>query len=96
MSNETNKTNEIKKEDISDEQVKGYMIQNQFDNQSLLDILAGMTTGMLAKFGHDLAVRNVNLNWGNMTGADIDDLKDQIVNQIKANAKNAEPSEPND
>ena len=84
-------SNEIKKEKITDEQVKGYMIQNQFDNQSLLDILASMTTGMLAKFGHDLAKKNVNRSWENITDAEIDDLKDQIVNQIKAN--NAESNE---
>ena len=88
-------SNEIKKQ-MSDEEVKDYMIQNQFDNLSILDILQGMTVGMITKFGHDFVVRNVNRSWENMTGSDIDDLKDQIVNQIKANAKNAEPSESSD
>lgn len=85
-------SNEIKKENITDEQVKDHMINNVFSNQSVLDLLQGMTLGALVNFGHDLARKNVSRSWENLTGADIDDLKDQIVNQIKANAKNAEQS----
>lgn len=88
-------SNEIKKQ-MSDEEVKDYMIQNQFDNLSILDILQGMTVGMITKFGHDFVVRNVNRSWENMTGSDIDDLKDQIVNRIKANTKNAKPDKSGD
>tara|TARA_R100001129_G_scaffold186229_1_gene177059 strand:+ start:1278 stop:1547 length:270 start_codon:yes stop_codon:yes gene_type:complete len=88
-------SNEIKKQ-MSDEEVKEYMIQNQFDNLSILDILQGMTVGMITKFGHDFVVRNVHRSWENMTGSDIDDLKDQIVNRIKANAKNAKPDKSSD
>ena len=88
-------SNEIKKQ-MSDEEVKEYMIQNQFDNLSILDVLQGMTVGMITKFGHDFVVRNVNRSWENMTGSDIDDLKNQIVNRIKANTKNAKPDKSGD
>tara|TARA_R100000900_G_scaffold27641_1_gene21811 strand:- start:1698 stop:1967 length:270 start_codon:yes stop_codon:yes gene_type:complete len=88
-------SNEIKKE-ITDEQVKDYMINNVFNNHSVLDLLQGMTLNALVNFGHDLARKNVNRSWENLTGADIDDIKDQIVNQIKANSKNAESNESND
>ncbi len=89
-------SNEIKKEDISDEQVKDYMINNVFNNHSVLDLLQGMTLNALVNFGHDLARKNVNRSWENLTGADIDDIKDQIVNQIKTNSKNAESNESSD
>tara|TARA_R100001460_G_scaffold71089_1_gene111822 strand:+ start:164 stop:433 length:270 start_codon:yes stop_codon:yes gene_type:complete len=88
-------SNEIKKE-ITDEQVKDYMINNVFNNHSVLDLLQGMTLNALVNFGHDLARKNVNRSWENLTGADIDDIKDQIVNQIKANSKNAESNESSD
>ena len=89
-------SNEIKKENITDEQVKDHMINNVFNSQSVLDLLQGMTLNAIVNFGHDLARKNVNRSWEKLTGAEIDDLKDQIVNQIKANAKNAEPSESSD
>ena len=88
-------SNEIKKE-ITDEQVKDYMINNVFNNHSVLDLLQGMTLNALVNFGHDLARKNVNRSWENLTGADIDDIKDQIVNQIKTNSKNAESNESSD
>jgi len=73
---------DLKVENISDEQVKDHMIQDQFNNQSVLDILQGMTSSALVKFGHDLTKRNVERAWENLTGADIEEIKQEIVNRV--------------
>jgi predicted Zn-dependent peptidase len=73
---------DLKVENISDEQVKNHMIQDQFNNQSVLDILQGMTISAIVNFGRDLAKRNVERAWENLTGADIEEIKQEIVNRV--------------
>jgi len=73
---------DLKVENISDDQVKNHMIQDQFNNQSVLDILQGMTISAIVNFGHDLAKRNVERAWENLTGADIEEIKQEIVNRV--------------
>ena len=57
-------SNEIKKQ-ISDEELKDHMVNNAFNNTSLLDILQGLTQGVLTRFALDLATNNVNRSWEN-------------------------------
>jgi|TARA_R110002167_G_scaffold67172_2_gene189839 hypothetical protein len=78
---------DLKVENISDEQVKDHMINNAFNNQSVLDILQGMTLSAIVNFGHDLAKKNVNRSWENLTGAEIEDIKQDIVNQETIQSK---------
>jgi|TARA_R110000796_G_scaffold17572_2_gene53962 uncharacterized protein YvpB len=78
---------DLKVENISDEQVKDHMINNAFNNQSVLDILQGMTLSAIVNFGHDLAKKNVNRSWENLTGAEIEDIKQEIVNQETIQSK---------
>jgi len=76
-------SNEIKKE-ISDEELKDHMINNAFNNTSLLDILQGLTQGVLTRFAANLATKNVNRSWENLTDADKEELKNNILKNLEA------------
>tara|TARA_R100000935_G_C2838327_1_gene169485 strand:- start:2315 stop:2566 length:252 start_codon:yes stop_codon:yes gene_type:complete len=78
---------DLKVENISDEQVKDHMITDAFNNQSVLDILQGMTLSAIVNFGHDLAKKNVNRSWENITGAEVEDIKQEMVNQAAIQSK---------
>jgi hypothetical protein len=76
-------SNEIKKE-ITDEELKDHMINNAFNNTSLLDILQGLTQGVLTRFAIDLATKNINRSWENLTDADKEELKNNILKNLEA------------
>jgi hypothetical protein len=76
-------SNEIKKQ-ISDEELKDHMVNNAFSNTSLLDILQGLTQGVLTRFALDLATKNINRSWENLTDADKEELKNNISKNLEA------------
>jgi len=49
-----------------------------------LDILQGLTQGVLTRFAANLATKNVNRSWENLTDADKEELKNNISKNLEA------------
>jgi len=73
----------MKPEDITDEQVKEALIEKTFNQQSVLDVFASLSTNAYIHYAHQVAKEKVNNTWENITGSQIDELKAQMVAESK-------------
>ncbi len=73
----------MKPEDITDEQVKEALIERTFNQQSVLDVFASLSTNAYIHYAHQVAKEKVNNTWENITGSQIDELKAQMVSESK-------------
>lgn len=73
----------MKPEDITDDQVKDHLIERTFNQQSVLDVFASMSTNTYIHYAHQVAKEKVNNTWENITGSQIDELKAQMVAESK-------------
>lgn len=73
----------MKSEDITDEQVKEALIERTFNQQSVLDVFASLSTNAYIHYAHQVAKEKVNNTWENITGSQIDELKAQMVAESK-------------
>ena len=81
----------MKPEDITDDQLKARLIENTFNQQSVLDVFASMSTNTYINYAHQVAKEKVIKSWENITGSQIDELKAQMV--AKANVEEKEVNE---
>jgi hypothetical protein len=73
----------MKPEDITDEQVKEALLERTFNQQSVLDVFASLSTNAYIHYAHQVAKEKVNNTWENITGSQIDELKAQMVAESK-------------
>ena len=73
----------MKAEDITDEQLQDRLIENTFNQQSVLDVFASMSTNTYVNYAHQVERDNVAKNWENITGSQIDELKAQMAAESK-------------
>lgn len=73
----------MKIEDITDEQVKERLIENTFNNQTVLEVFAYMKNSVYVNYSAQVAKEKVNQTWENTTGSQIEQLKQQMVNQAQ-------------
>mgnify|MGYP003121560711 FL=1 len=73
----------MKSEDITDEQVKERLIENMFNDQTVLEVFAYMKNSVYVNYAAQVAKEKVNKTWENTTDSEIDELKQQMVNQSK-------------
>ena len=71
----------MKAEDITDEQVKERLIENTFNDQTVLEVFAYMKNSVYVNYAAQVAKEKVNKIWENTTGSKIEELKQQMVNQ---------------
>jgi len=71
----------MKTEDITDEQVKERLIENTFNDQTVLEVFAYMKNSVYVNYAAQVAKEKVNKIWENTTGSQIEELKQQMVNQ---------------
>lgn len=77
----------MKPEDITDEQLQERLIENTFNQQSVIDVFASMQTSTFVNYAHQVAKEKVAKSWENMTGSQIDELKARMIAEMDA-AKN--------
>ena len=77
------KTKIMKAEDITDEQVKERLIENTFNDQTVLEVFAYMKNSVYVNYAAQVAKEKVNKTWENTTGSKIEELKQQMVNQAQ-------------
>lgn len=80
----------MKPEDITDDQVKDHLIENTFNQQSVLDVFASVSTNAYIHYAHQVAKEKVNNTWENITGSQIDELKTQMVAEANAEKKDGD------
>tara|TARA_R110001599_G_scaffold121331_2_gene292883 strand:+ start:261 stop:506 length:246 start_codon:yes stop_codon:yes gene_type:complete len=73
----------MKAEDITDEQVKERLIENTFNDQTVLEVFAYMKNSVYVNYAAQVAKEKVNKIWENTTGSKIEELKQQMVNQAQ-------------
>lgn len=73
----------MKPEDITDEQAKEALIEMTFNQQSVLDVFASLSTNAYIHYAHQVAKEKVDNTWENITGSQIDELKAQMVAESK-------------
>ena len=73
----------MKPEDITDEQVKERLIENTFNDQTVLEVFAYMKNSVYVNYAAQVAKEKVNKIWENTTGSKIEELKQQMVNQAQ-------------
>ena len=78
----------MKAEDITDEQVKERLIENTFNDQTVFDVFAYMKNSVYVNYAAQVAKEKVNNSWENITGSQIEEMKQQMVNQANL-SKNA-------
>jgi len=71
----------MKTEDITDEQVKERLIENTFNDQTVLEVFAYMKNSVYVNYAAQVAKEKVNKIWENTTGSQIEEMKQQMVNQ---------------
>lgn len=71
----------MKTEDITDEQVREQLIENTFNDQTVLDVFAYMKNSVYVNYAAQVAKEKVNNSWENITGSQIEEMKQQMVNQ---------------
>ncbi len=71
----------MKIEDITDEQVKERLIENTFNDQTVLEVFAYMKNSVYVNYAAQVAKEKVNNSWENITGSQIEEMKQQMVNQ---------------
>jgi hypothetical protein len=71
----------MKAEDITDDQVKERLIENTFNDQTVLDVFAYMKNSVYVNYAAQVAKEKVNKSWENITGSQIEEMKQQMVNQ---------------
>ena len=71
----------MKAEDITDEQVKERLIENTFNDQTVLEVFAYMKNSVYVNYAAQVAKEKVNNSWENITGSQIEEMKQQMVNQ---------------
>lgn len=69
----------MKPEDITDDQVKDHLIERTFNQQSVLDVFASVSTNAYIHYAHQVAKEKVDNTWENITGSQIDELKAQMA-----------------
>lgn len=77
----------MKPEDITDDQLKDRLIENMFNQQPVLDVLASMSTNTYINYAHQVAKEKVAKTWENITGSQIDELKAQMAAEVNAEEK---------
>ncbi len=77
----------MKPEDITDDQLKDRLIENMFNQQPVLDVLASMSTNTYINYAHQVAKEKVAKTWETITGSQIDELKAQMVAEAKGNGE---------
>lgn len=80
----------MKPEDITDEQLQDRLIENTFNQQSVLDVFASVSTNAYIHYAHQVAKEKVNNTWENITGSQIDELKTQMVAEANAEKKDGD------
>ena len=80
----------LKPENITDEQLQDRLIENTFNQQSVLDVFASMSTNTYVNYAHQVARDKVAKTWENITGSQIDELKSQMVAEANAEKKDAD------
>lgn len=73
----------MKIEDITDEQVKERLIENTFNDQTVLEVFAYMKNSVYVNYAAQVAKEKVNKTWENITGSQIEELKQQMVSQAQ-------------
>tara|TARA_B110000285_G_scaffold225656_1_gene284234 strand:+ start:1173 stop:1424 length:252 start_codon:yes stop_codon:yes gene_type:complete len=73
----------MKTEDITDEQVKERLIENTFNDQTVLEVFAYMKNSVYVNYAAQVAKEKVNKTWENITGSQIEELKQKMVNQAQ-------------
>ena len=73
----------MKIEDITDEQVKERLIENTFNDQTVLEVFAYMKNSVYVNYAAQVAKEKVNKIWEDTTGSKIEELKQQMVNQAQ-------------
>ena len=73
----------MKAEDITDEQVKERLIENTFNDQTVLEVFAYMKNSVYVNYAAQVAKEKVNKIWEDTTGSKIEELKQQMVNQAQ-------------
>tara|TARA_R110000803_G_scaffold25769_1_gene61507 strand:+ start:2777 stop:3028 length:252 start_codon:yes stop_codon:yes gene_type:complete len=73
----------MKIEDITDEQVKERLIENTFNDQTVLEVFAYMKNSVYVNYAAQVAKEKVNKTWENITGSQIEELKQKMVNQAQ-------------
>lgn len=77
----------MKPEDITDDQLKDRLIETTFNQQSVLDVFASMSTSTYIDYALKVAKEKVAKTWENITGSQIDELKAQMVAEVNAEKK---------
>ena len=73
----------MKPENITDEQLRERLIENTFNQQSVLDVFASMSTNTYVNYAHQVARDKVAKTWEDITGSQIDELKAQMAAESK-------------
>ena len=73
----------MKAEDISDEQLKDRLIETTFNQQTVLDVFASISTNAYVNYAHRVAQDKVAKQWETITGSQIDELKAQMAAEEK-------------
>jgi len=77
----------MKPEDITDDQLKDRLIENTFNQQSVLDVFASMSTSTYINYAHQVAKQKVAKTWENITAFQVHELKAQMVAEVNAEKK---------
>ena len=73
----------MKAEDISDDQLKDRLIETTFNQQTVLDVFASISTNAYVNYAHRVAQDKVAKQWETITGSQIDELKAQMAAEEK-------------
>ena len=73
----------MKPEDITDEQLKERLIETTFNQQTVLDVFASISTNTYINYAHRVAQDKVAKTWETITGSQIDELKAQMAVEEK-------------
>ena len=76
-------------EDITDEQVREQLIETTFNDQTVFDVFSYMKNSVYVNYAAQVAKEKVNNSWENITGSQIEEMKQQMVNQANL-SKNAD------
>jgi len=80
----------MKPEDITDDQLKDRLIENTFNQQSVLDVFASMSTSTYINYAHQVAKQKVAKTWENITAFQVHELKAQMVAEVNAEKEMSE------
>lgn len=69
----------MKAEDITDDELKDHLIETTFNQQTVLDVFASISTNAYVNYAHRVAQDKVAKTWENITGSQIDELKKQMA-----------------